>query len=693
MTRFTGVLAMGIIAGCTSKPDKPLVLGQGLAQLRMVGSCSELESHLRAQAIEEMNRQLEQNLESALKGSGICFMEGDVAFPASNGTAGASGAREATQYSTTNNQVAGVDEADFIKNDGRYFYLATHGELQILDVWPPEQAHVISHFKIEGQVSKLFVSSNRAAVYSSLEPATGSGAGSPWRWRPGACTSGYDCDVTGDGRPAKLTVLDISDPTRPVLLRELEFTGSLINARRVGDAIYTVVSTPEVQFPEVAYWPADVPFCGDLARLGLDVLRAKFDALRAHNEGVILRAPLSAWLPSVSDTVYAGGGSHTWTSASGDCTGFYESQVDDGKSFLTVAGFHLTSDAPPSLSSIVGRPGAVYATGDSLYVAARHQPVLGQGWFFDVDQVREATSVHKFHLAGAQVTYAGSAAVKGRVLNQFSMDEYEGALRIATTSGHLPSPEVHSTLSVLVQGSGALDLVGVLDGLAPGEDIRSARFDGAKGFVVTFKKTDPLFVIDLSRPEQPEIAGELKIPGFSTYLHLMDPTHLLSIGYDAEDMGDFAWFAGVQLQIFDIGDATSPSLTQRTLIGTRGTSSEALTNHLAFTYFAPKNLLAIPMVVCEGGSGGTFGDQLTFSGLMVFDATVAGGFTYRGGIAHMPSEPVGACSNWWSQAGSPVKRSVIMDDYVFSVSDDVVKADALGNLGVDVAVVPLAAAP
>ena len=106
----------------------------------------------------------------------------------------------------------------------------------------------------------------------------------------------------------------------------------------------------------------------------------------------------------------------------------------------------------------------------------------------------------------------------------------------------------------------ALKVVGEITGLARNEDIRAVRFDGPRGFVVTFKKTDPLFTFDLAQPEQPRVLGELKIPGFSTYMHFMDDDHLLTIGYDAEDHDSFAYFQGLMLQIFDISDLADPQV-------------------------------------------------------------------------------------------------------------------------------------
>jgi len=285
---------------------------------------------------------------------------------------------------------------------------------------------------------------------------------------------------------------------------------------------------------------------------------------------------------------------------------------------------------------------------------------------------------------------------------------YEGFFRLATTTGHLPDPKTHSTISILEEKSGELGVVGEIDNIAPTEDIRSARFIGDKGYVVTFKKTDPLFVFDLSDPHKPAIAGELKIPGFSTYMHRLDDDHLLTIGYDADDQGRFAWFQGIMLQIFDVSDMTNPMLTHKTVIGTRGSTSEAATNHLAFNYFGSKGLLAIPMTICENGqesngSGGSYGDLMTFSGLLVYRVNAETGFELVGDVPHIapevqktaqgfvPSPPGGEyrnmCGNWWTQSNSYVKRSIFMDDDVFSITEDTIKANSLSALGKDIAVI------
>jgi hypothetical protein len=285
--------------------------------------------------------------------------------------------------------------------------------------------------------------------------------------------------------------------------------------------------------------------------------------------------------------------------------------------------------------------------------------------------------------------------VKGHILNQFSMDEHEDHLRIATTSGRFRGPDTHSTVSILAGWPDGLEVVSQIDGIAPTEDIRSARFHGDVGFVVTFKKTDPLFVLNLSNPLHPKIRGKLKIPGFSTYMHLMDEEHLLTIGYDADDQGSFAWFAGIQLQIIDVSDLSDPRLIHKEVIGTRGSTSDATANHLAFNYFAREDLLAIPMVICEESPRpGVYGDSMTFSGLLVYRVRVGDGFEDLGGVPHeapqiAPPYWSSPCYNWWTRVNSRVKRSILMDDFAYSIALDRINISSLDDLEHPIATVVL----
>jgi len=677
--------------------------------LTPLDSCAAVEDSLRQALTDQMHEALTENLETALRGG--CRNNRSYGWDANSAppsaaagagkTSGSSGG--ASQVSTTNNQVAGVDEADFVKNDNKHIYILGGGYLRIVRAWPAPQTKELSKTKIEGTAKKLFVSGKRALVYSSL-PSFAAAAGSSkpsgkmspgWTGNSGSteCTYGYNCSFTGDGRPTLVTVFDISDLSKPVKVRELRMSGSYVNARRVGGAVYTVTSAPGVTFKGVKNWPDKWSYCGAKGKTPEEI-HAAFEALRHENAWLMAVTPISDLMPRLHDTRFSGGKALTTTKVLGQCKGFYKSQVSAGSQFTTLVGLEMTRDEAVKTSTIISKPGAVYASASALYMSVPHQNMGSWRWggWNPVQKQDELSTVHKFKLmpSNADVAYAASGAVKGRVLNQFSMDEYDSHLRIATTTGRLPSKDVHSTLTVLRQGGGALRPTGMVDKLAPTEDIRSVRFDGPRAFMVTFKKTDPLFTFDLSDPYNPHVKAELKIPGFSTYMHMLDKSHLLTIGYDANDQGSFAWFTGVMLQIFDVSDMSNPRRVFRHVIGTRGSSSVALNNHLAFNYFAPKKLLALPMTVCEGTGpyGGSYGKNMTFSGLMVFDTTTTSGFDLRGKVSHPAGSGV-TCSNWWTRANSQVKRSIIMDDYVFSISGEQIKVNHLDQLSKDVASVSL----
>jgi hypothetical protein len=625
----------------------------------------------------------------------------------SSGGAAAQGRNDATDpgsakdVSGTNNQVAGVDEADFLKNDGTYIYVASGSDLRIIRAWPAPDAREVARVAVPGTAKKLFVEGDRALVYSSVPKTTQSGseggsggdyAGGVSRYggSSGECTYGYDgCVPSGDGTETEISLFDIRDRAAPRLIRSVHSSSSFVAARRVGTAVHTVLVEPSLA-SRIGYetYPSGLGESSSEAQV-----RAAYDRLLADNESRLAAVDVGAVLPAWSDSA---GNVNAATAK------IYQSSMPDGTALTSLLSLDLAVDPSLTIASVISRPGWVYASADGLYMAVPHQQIAGWGWYEGRTE-SELTTVHKFRIGtgpGA-TTYAGSGAVKGRVLNQLAMDEREGFLRVATTTGHAPDEGAHSTVSVMEDQQGQLAVVGAIDGIAKSEDIRSVRFDGARGYIVTFKKTDPLFVFDLADPRAPKTMGELKIPGFSTYMHMMDATHLLTIGYDAADQGDFAYFTGVLLQIFDVSNPADPKLAHKEVIGTRGTSSEALTNHLAFNYFAPKNLLALPMTICEGGdTNGGYGTEMTFSGLMVYDTTVTSGFALRGKVTHPNSSDSGdqqngygyydmGCSNWWTNASSEVKRSIIMDDYVFSVSDTRIKVNHLGALATDVKELPL----
>jgi hypothetical protein len=570
------------------------------------------------------------------------------------------GVRAASSASGTNNQVVGVDEADIVKNDGRYVYVVMNGALRIVEAMDP---HLLSTTRLPGQVRELFVEGDRATVYVAM-----GGSGS----RP--CTYGYDCEFTGDGSSTKIMVFELGDRKQPRVVREIDLSGSLIAARRIGNTIHTVVSDGERPTQSYSTMPAGVPSCGG----NEEAVRAKFAQLAVENEARIRSDP--GPIPVITDRGVM----------RPLCDHLYRTPMSDGKAFTSLVSFDASNDQGAVVSSTIqSRPGAVFASANGLYLSVRHERG-GNRWYSFYGKTNEASDVHKFRIGAKadDTRYLGSGVVPGRVLNQFSMDEWYGYLRIATTQGHVPDPDAESTVSILSEAAGGnLVRTGAIEHIARGEDIRSVRFDGDRGYVVTFKKTDPLFVLDLYDPRRPSILGELKIPGFSTYMHRIDPNHLLSIGFDANDHESFAYFDGIILQLFDVTNPTDPKLLHKEKIGTRGSSSEAATNHLAFNYFAEKGLLGIPITICQGGGDGVNGNQMTFSGLLVYDVSLDRGFHRLGGIQHGSSGAT--CGTWWSNANSAVKRSIFMDDLVYSIATDRMKVQRLREFGYDLADISL----
>jgi hypothetical protein len=645
-----------------------------LGEARLVTeTCEENEARVR-ERVDRMRAEIDQNFE-AWKAAPSCDEFGSgggrgegIGLGEAGGVGQGRGA--AVGFSRTNNQVEGVDEADIVKTDGTYLYVAANGALRIVRA---RGSRLLSATRLGGDVRDILLERDRAVAFV----ATG-GAGTPSS-NARRCTYAYDCQVGGDGSRTTIVVIDVSDRARPRVVRRIELSGSLVAARRIEHTVHTVVADGDA--PEDPYyltWPQQIPSC---RVKGMDsaAVRVRFTQLMHENER---RIRASVGFPTIAE-----GG------AKQPLCRIMRSPLGDGRAFTTLVSFDLRDDAAaPSTATVQSRPGPVFVSEHAVYLAVPHSRSFPDArWYSFLARQDEISEIHKFAIGAAPTAtrYLGSGLVPGHVLNQYAMDEWCGYLRAATTRGRVPDPAADSAVSVLAEADGGnLVRVGAVDRIAPGEDIRAVRFDGDRAYVVTFKKTDPLFVLDLSRPASPAILGELKIPGFSTYLHRVDKAHLLSIGFDAQDHGDFAFFDGVLLQLFDVTNPTEPRLLHREKIGTRGSSSEAATDSLAFNYFDERKLLAVPMTVCEGGGDGTFGRQLAFSGLLVYEVTLESGFRRLGGVSHGPRGA--SCDTWWSQSTSRVKRSVFIDDLVFSIATDRMKVQRLSRLGVDVGDVPLA---
>jgi len=523
-----------------------------------------------------------------------------------------------TDYSTTNIQVAGVDEADIVKTDGEYIYLVSGNRTIIVKAYPPEQAQVLSEIELEGTVAGIFINGDRLVVFEEDTPYY------PYndvRWGP---TGEFYMPLIISPKTS-IKVYDVSDRENPRLQRDISADGQYISSRMIGDYAYVVINEP---------------------------VYAQDDELN---------------LPRIYF-----GGNETEIPATDI---YYCNVYDYYYMYTTIMAINTQNDdqEPTYETILLGASSNLYVSLNNIYLTF---PVWGD----DVGDFGK-TAIHRIHIEGAEIEPVASGEVPGMVLNQFSMDEYEGYFRVATTTY-----EGTSQNNVYVLDT-ALNITGSLTDLAPGETIYSARFMGEKGYLVTFKQVDPLFVIDLSDPRYPKELGYLKVTGYSDYLHPYDENHLIGIGKETTDAGEFAWYQGVKISLFDVSDVSNPQEISKYEIGHRGTDSPVLRDHKAFLFDKSRNLLVMPVLVMEvdeseypeGVPSWAYGEPV-WQGAYVFDVSLDEGFQLKGRITHIESPADLEQDYYYSYSAFSVERSLYIDDVLYTISDAKIKMNSLENL-------------
>jgi len=531
---------------------------------------------------------------------------------------GAIYAPAASDYSPTNIQVAGVDEADIVKTDGEYIYLVSGQKVIIVKAYPPEQAQVLSEIKLEGIAIGIFINGDRLVVFEEETPY--------YDVRLGPTGEFYMPSIAYYTSPKTyIKVYDVSDRENPRLQRELSADGQYVSSRMIGDYAYVVINEP-------VYGEDDEP-----------------SLPRIYSGGSEKEIPATdIYCCNVSDYYYM----YTTIMA-------INTQNDDQKATYA--------------TMLLGASSNLYVSLDNIYLTL---PVWG-GYVGDFQK----TSVHRIHIAGNNMTYVASGEFPGMVLNQFSMDEYDGYFRVATTTREGTSRNHIYILDM------ALNITGSLEDLAPGETIYSARFMGERGYLVTFKQVDPLFVIDLKDPYGPEVLGYLKVTGYSDYLHPYDETHIIGIGKETTDAGEFAWYQGVKISLFDVTDVNNPREISKVEIGDRGTDSPVLWDHKAFLFDKSRNLLVMPILVAEvdqseypeGVPSWAYGEPV-WQGAYAFNVSLDQGIQLKGRITHI-EDPVDLEQDYyWSYSPLSVERSLYIGDVLYTISDAKIKMNNLENL-------------
>ena len=574
--------------------------------------------------------------------SGTYYAKDGAILAPQAAASGAAGAANEISYSGTNVQVAGVDEADIVKTDGKYIYVVSGRTIYLAQAYPAESAKIVGQIAIPGFTpQELFVDGDRLVVFGSAYPSFTSNQ---------APTTINPADVKGgiailpypvQANLVSVKLYDIKDRSNPKLLKSVDIEGSYLTSRKIGTDVYFVVNS----YPN---YVQTKPTAADL-------------------------------IPGYRETVGGATSPDLKPIASYNQIG-YIAPVQ-AASFLTIASLSMT-DANKSVGKtvVVGSGENVYASLNSLYIAQTSWPVYSDIGMTVTDNT-QSTVVTKFSLSGGNATFAATGKVKGHILNQFAMDEYNGYFRIATTINGYVNNRDTSTNNIYVLDS-SMKATGALEDVAPGESIYAVRFMAKRAYMVTFLHVDPLFVIDLSQSAVPKILGKLKIPGYSDYLEPYDETHLIGIGHEVDPSIDanlvhtenavyYTAIQGVKLSLFDVTDVANPIEVYKEVIGDRGTESLAAADHKAFLFDKQSGLLVLPVTVAQlkPGQPKNMQGEYVFQGAYVYNLTLKGGFNLKGKITHYDSNDAFQKSGQYFYGGQgEITRSLFIGNVLYTVS-------------------------
>jgi uncharacterized secreted protein with C-terminal beta-propeller domain len=477
-------------------------------------------------------------------------------------------------FSITNAQEAGVDEPDYVKNDGDRIVVVSGAKISLLRI-TRTGLELKSTIDVPDGGAGLFLSGNRLIHFSSTtKQAHPTQSPSP---------------INPERAWVKVTIVDITRFFSPKVVASVEVEGSYVGARMAAGVIRLVVQSNSL---------------GPPLNRPVDYSQEALNSTVEANKQAIKRSAVGHWLPHY---VFERRGLRTQTGHVHDWNAI--SKPPDrsaGLSMTTVLTIDPADPKPNNAVSVIGSSDIIYASLNSLYVTSnRLDDVLQiQKGGFPKDPV---TRIHKFDISDPHTArYVASGEVPGFLLNQFSLSENDGLLRAATTLGFVWMPPQQGTsesfVTVLAERDRQLTPIGGIRGIGKGERIYSVRFIGAMGYVVTFRQTDPLHVIDLNNPQHPELKGELKVPGYSGYLHPLSATLLLGVGRSADESGRVK---GLQLSLFDVSDPANPKLLSQRAEGDYGGSSVEQDHH-GFLYWEPKHLIVVPAVFASLSGGPAF---------------------------------------------------------------------------------------
>lgn len=523
-----------------------------------------------------------------------------------------------TKNSKTNTQVNNVDEADIVKVDGNYIYYVSNKKLVIIDAHTPEASEKISEINykdtnfnprevyVKGQ--KIIVIGNEYDNSCKTEAISTEDV------------TATDIERVQESKPKSgMRIYDISNIKEPKETRRVMIEGNYISSRMIEDNIYYVankyIATSNIQKNK-------------MEDLDEDKYKPVYQDTAVSQEEKCINYDLIYYFPETQDS-----------------------------SYLMLAGLNINNNEEAEIRTFLGAGQYIYSSEKNMYIAT-NKTTYGKGY----EVLGGTTHLLKIELNNGKFNFKAECNIDGQVNNQFSMDENKDTFRIATTTGNIWVDE--TTANNLYILNDKLEEIGRVENFGKEEKIYSVRYVENKAYVVTFKQTDPLFVIDLSKSTKPQILGELKIPGYSTYLHPYDDTHLIGFGYDTKENGTRVITNGLKMSMFDISDFNNPQELFKISIGdSKYTYSELLYNHKALLFSKEKDIIAFPLYSSSG--------RKTNSRAAIYNIDLEKGFSLKGEI-----------SNVTNKYEENVKRIVFANDTFYTFSDSLVKVANMDTLEV-----------
>jgi len=622
---------------------------------------------------------------------GIALMDGAMEKSISSVAPMATGAGESNAavqvnaeegaYSTTNNQVSGVDEGDIMKTDGSYIYTVTGNTVFIIKAYPGEDAEIVSTIKFKSQPQGLFINGDKLAVYGNF----------------------YDLDYFKeiDFVPKQgmtfFNIYDLSDKENPELVKEYKFEGNYFESRMTGDYVYFITTTgaeyrtpyptplivdgtvkSSIPIDRVYYYPIpyqSVEFANihavDLANPDQEV----------NSKSIAVEASQNMYMSEnniyITYTEYI----NEWELRNKIVVDLLDDELTDSDKAL-IEKIKETDDAVLSQQEKESKILQIVQSYVNYMTDTKQQAFNDQvdeelQKKLDEYEYMEYTIINKVSVDKGDIEIAANGKVPGHVNNQFSMDEYKNILRIATTISQRwtyfksESQSTESTNNIFTLDSD-LKIMDSLKNIAKGEQIYSTRFMGNRLYMVTFRQVDPFFVFDLSDPSNIKELGKLKIPGFSRYLHPYDDNTIIGIGRDASATGRQE---GLKISLFDVTDVENPKEIAKFVTEEQYAQSTAEYEHKAFLFSKANNLLVIPAYSYNydrcWGEGCTNTGSTGYNGAFVFKITKTE-ITLRGLIDHSQGS-----NDYYSPA---VERSLYIQDLLYTKSPSLLRINKIDDL-------------